>query len=71
LVFLLLVLLYRTVLVFCILPSLPHARTISIVSWLVYFLSLLAPGPILFFHYGCGLVLFSPQSVGNISFRLH
>jgi hypothetical protein len=42
-------LLHRTVLVFCLFPSFPHARTISIVSSLVYFLVLnsIRPNPTL------------------------
>jgi hypothetical protein len=43
----------------------------SLVSWLIYFLSLLVPGLLVFFYHGCGLVLFSLQSVRNISFQKH
>jgi hypothetical protein len=64
LVFFLQVLLPKIVLVSSLLPSWP--RTISFVSWLIYFLSFLVPGLLLFFHYGWGLILFSLQSVGNI-----
>jgi hypothetical protein len=71
LVFFLQVLLSKIVLVSSLLPSWPRARNITVVSWIIYFLFLLIPGLLLFFHYGCALVLFSLQSVGNISFRQH
>jgi hypothetical protein len=70
--FFLQVLLPKTVLVSSLLPSWPRALTISVVSSLIYFLSLLVSGLLLFFHYGCGLVLFSllPYSkLGSITVR--